>query len=495
MESYKVYFKSKYRNKKAERKKYKIFRLKPHKKSTQERPKKKTGFFFSKKQVLRNLIPFLLLSAAFFLYKHPLYSNLSEREKKLIVNVETEEKKTIKANANTKMISSDTDIIFLKRTPQSNHVDHQGLNRSLISSSPENEPQEKTLKQIPQNHINKITSELDEKNSSLIGSPQKQEKSKDLKQENIFEKNKEMSDHTEQKRGKNYEIVFDSYDLNKKNISLDEIGELVDEKGEIITSKSSPGQERNAQRDAVNHYRTYKVKSGDSIWNISKKFQLSIDSIISLNNIKNASAINRGEILKIPEYNGIYYTVKPYDSLEKISIKWKTRINTIKKFNSVGVYLKPGHKIFIPDARYSVNERRMLFGTYFITPVKGRLSSPYGLRIHPILNKKLFHTGIDIAAPAGTHIRAAGDGIVTEAGHNGGYGKIIKINHKNGYETLYAHLSKISLRKGQKITRGTIIGEVGSTGRSTGPHLHFEILHRKKYINPLRFVSPKQNRI
>jgi len=120
------------------------------------------------------------------------------------------------------------------------------------------------------------------------------------------------------------------------------------------------------------------------------------------------------------------------------------------------------------------------------TPVNARISSKFGMRKHPILGYTKMHKGIDFAARTGTPIYAAGDGKVNYAGRKGGYGKYIKIKHNNGYETAYAHLSKYAkgMKNGRRVKQGQIIGYVGSTGRSTGPHLHYEILKNGKHINP-----------
>ena len=120
------------------------------------------------------------------------------------------------------------------------------------------------------------------------------------------------------------------------------------------------------------------------------------------------------------------------------------------------------------------------------TPVKARISSKYGMRRHPILGYSKMHSGIDFAARSGTPIYAAGDGKINYAGRKGGYGNYIKIKHNNGYETAYAHMKKFAkgIRNGRHVSQGQIIGYVGSTGRSTGPHLHYEILKAGKHINP-----------
>ncbi len=113
--------------------------------------------------------------------------------------------------------------------------------------------------------------------------------------------------------------------------------------------------------------------------------------------------------------------------------------------------------------------------------------SGFGSRLHPIYKIKKRHTGIDLASPIGTPIYATGDGKISNAGREGGYGNLVKINHGYGYETLYGHMSKILVKKGQNVKRGEIIGHVGSTGVSTGPHLHYEVIKNKKHVNPIDF--------
>jgi len=127
------------------------------------------------------------------------------------------------------------------------------------------------------------------------------------------------------------------------------------------------------------------------------------------------------------------------------------------------------------------------------TPLDGaRLSSNFGMRKHPISGFNKMHKGIDFAAPKGTPVYAGGNGVVEMAGVNGGYGKYIRIRHNNEYKTAYAHLSnfKKRIKKGVRVNQGEVIGYVGSTGKSTGPHLHYEIIYQNKQINPLTLKLP-----
>jgi murein DD-endopeptidase MepM/ murein hydrolase activator NlpD len=132
------------------------------------------------------------------------------------------------------------------------------------------------------------------------------------------------------------------------------------------------------------------------------------------------------------------------------------------------------------------------------TPVDGaRLSSGFGMRRHPILGYSRMHKGVDFAAPTGTPIYAAGSGRVVSAGRNGGYGNYVRIRHTTEFSTAYAHLSRFGqgIRAGQRVRQGQVIGYVGTTGRSTGPHLHYEVLRNNGQINPLSVKQPPTSQL
>ncbi|MDR1344542.1 MAG: M23 family metallopeptidase [Tannerellaceae bacterium] len=116
-----------------------------------------------------------------------------------------------------------------------------------------------------------------------------------------------------------------------------------------------------------------------------------------------------------------------------------------------------------------------------------RMASGYGMRIHPIYRIPKFHSGMDFSAPTGTDIYATGNGVIVFSGWKQNYGNCITIDHGFGYQTLYGHMSKMNVRVGQKVTRGEIIGHVGDTGLSTGPHLHYEVIVRGKHNDPSKY--------
>lgn len=134
-----------------------------------------------------------------------------------------------------------------------------------------------------------------------------------------------------------------------------------------------------------------------------------------------------------------------------------------------------------PDGSY---ERRGFFGM----PVDGRVTSSFGLRMHPLLGAFRMHKGIDIGAPRGAPIYAAMDGVVAFAGRNAGYGNFVRLNHPGHIESAYGHMSRIAVSPGMRVARGQVIGFVGSTGLSTGPHLHWEVMRRGVAVDP-RSVS------
>jgi murein DD-endopeptidase MepM/ murein hydrolase activator NlpD len=125
----------------------------------------------------------------------------------------------------------------------------------------------------------------------------------------------------------------------------------------------------------------------------------------------------------------------------------------------------------------------------FQMPVNGRISSGFGNRFHPIDKKIKFHDGIDIAVPVGTKVVAAADGVVKFAGWKGGYGNVVVIAHADGSETLYGHNSKLLVAEGQKVIAGQPISLSGSTGKSTGPHVHFEVRRNGQLVNPIKVLS------
>lgn len=165
---------------------------------------------------------------------------------------------------------------------------------------------------------------------------------------------------------------------------------------------------------------------------------------------------------------------------------------TTKKIDKLSKQLYVQSKSFDEVFDLAKNKSVMLACIPAIQPVSNkdlkRLASGFGWRIHPVYKNEMFHSGIDFTAPTGTEIYATGNGVVERVEINGhGYGNNIIINHGFGYQTLYAHMSRVKVYHGQKISRGELIGFVGSTGTSIGPHLHYEVIKNGDKVNPVNF--------
>ena len=156
--------------------------------------------------------------------------------------------------------------------------------------------------------------------------------------------------------------------------------------------------------------------------------------------------------------------------------------------DEIGSQVNEREKRLLKVAQVFEKNKTSLLSTPLIWPVEGKISSAYGWRKSPFTGKREFHKGIDIVTHRHTPIKATADGKVVFAGRRQGYGLSVVISHKCGYRTVYGHLSKVKVQSGSKIKRGEVIGLLGNTGRSTGPHLHYEILVNKKQVNPWKFL-------
>ena len=166
-------------------------------------------------------------------------------------------------------------------------------------------------------------------------------------------------------------------------------------------------------------------------------------------------------------------------------------VSTSKKLNELKKELYIQSKSYDELVILAKNKETMLENLPAIQPVMNKnlkyMASGYGWRIDPIYHTRRFHAGMDFTAPIGTSIFATGNGVVVSAGWEQGYGNCVQINHGYGYVTLYGHMSAIKARPGQKVKRGDIIGLVGSTGKSTGPHLHYEVHYKGTIMNPQNY--------
>ncbi|MFA6177770.1 MAG: peptidoglycan DD-metalloendopeptidase family protein [Candidatus Paceibacterota bacterium] len=229
----------------------------------------------------------------------------------------------------------------------------------------------------------------------------------------------------------------------------------------------------------------YVVRNGDSISQIADMFEVSTNTILWANDMKKGDKLVEGDTLIILPVSGVKHTVLKGQTLKGIANKYKVDISDIASFNGIAMDsdLALGDELIIPDAEMVNVEAPKKPKTNSVNSIKTTLKTLVGYFINPVpgykrVSQKLHgNNGVDLAAPIGTKIIAAASGTVLLArnGYNGGYGNMVIIKHSNGTKTLYAHQSKIATSTGAKVSQGEIIGYVGSTGRSTGPHLHYEI--------------------
>ncbi len=238
----------------------------------------------------------------------------------------------------------------------------------------------------------------------------------------------------------------------------------------------------------------YKVKQGENFWGIAKKFEVNIDTIIGANpELKNLLARLDHEII-VPSKRGVIHQVTDRaETIEVLAELYKTTVDSIREANNLKAgKLQYGNVIFIPGAKpvYMHEDLKNLYSkrSMFRSPLSGTYTSLFGTRTHPVTGEKHGHNAVDIRAKIGTWVGASADGTVTYAGWLGNLGYTIKIRHKDGYETLYGHLSKMYVKPGDKVFSGKLIAKSGNSGRTTGPHIHFALFKNGRAIDPMKYL-------
>lgn len=288
--------------------------------------------------------------------------------------------------------------------------------------------------------------------------------------------------------------LLETTSLNPDIKSIENQTDFLIVKGEALTADEfifGSGLESVSAGDTL----VYEVQEGDTISQIAENYNISVNTIRWENNLT-SNKINVGQKLNILPVTGVKHIVKKGDTLDKIAKKYDAELEDILVYNDIlkDQKLKQGDKIIVPNGviiapviskpssttqnkSTSISTSTAVAG-YYLRPVSGKITSPYGPR------KGSYHYGIDIGNKRGTPIVAAAGGTVTEVVNycaegksscGGRYGNYVKIIHPNGQTTIYAHLTKASVSVGQSVSQGSNIGTLGNTGRSTGPHLHFEI--------------------
>ncbi|TGN17059.1 LysM peptidoglycan-binding domain-containing M23 family metallopeptidase [Leptospira idonii] len=242
---------------------------------------------------------------------------------------------------------------------------------------------------------------------------------------------------------------------------------------------SKSGQ-RYDQLIPLKYYR-YKVKKEDNFFKIMARTGMDLETLSSVNELSSPHDLAPGMILEIPNMRGTFHpegTPNSESSKMELSKKYSIPEEKLQYDESRG-------KWFVPGVMMGKVEKSFFYGSGFFMPlVEARLTSGFGKRNDPFTKKETFHGGVDLAAKQGSDVLASQDGTVEFLGVNGGYGKLIILKHSLGYETRYGHLSAYEVKHGDTVKKGQKIGEVGMTGRATGPHLHFEIRRNSKRQKP-----------
>jgi murein DD-endopeptidase MepM/ murein hydrolase activator NlpD len=290
--------------------------------------------------------------------------------------------------------------------------------------------------------------------------------------------------------------------------------EKVTEKPEAkaVVAKAAPVASKKAEKKEEEKAEklVYTVKKGDNLLKISHRYNTTVAQIKTENGL-DSNLLKIGDKLKLSPGKKLYrvvktpakkvakkettivaHRVKKGECLSLIARKYRTTIGAIVSENNLNsTIVKVGQKLKVPadKKKYKVTNKSSVRRKLMKMPVRGRLSDRYGWRNHPVYRKRLFHAGIDVAAPKGTPIVAAMSGKVIYSGRRSGYGKIVILSHSSGYSTRYGHCSSLLVKKGQYVKAGQTIARVGATGVATGNHLHFEVRKNGKTVNPLTYLK------
>jgi len=264
---------------------------------------------------------------------------------------------------------------------------------------------------------------------------------------------------------------------------------------------------------------TVTVREGQSLWAIADQYGTTVDALVAANGLQNPDLIRSGTQLVIPGVVGraapaprrpaarpgpgtrlVAVRISEGQTLWDVSRAYGTSVEEIVAANGLSSpdFVRAGQRLLVPVPAAAVTPRRVAtaiaesassvassaiaLAQGFIWPARGRVTSAFGWR------RWRHHDGIDIAAPYGTPVTAARDGVVIFAGWYYAYGKAVIVDHGDGLQTLYGHNSRLRVRVGQRVRKGDVIANVGSTGNSTGPHLHFEVRINGRAVNPMKYL-------
>ncbi|HOZ36741.1 MAG TPA: peptidoglycan DD-metalloendopeptidase family protein [bacterium] len=266
----------------------------------------------------------------------------------------------------------------------------------------------------------------------------------------------------------------------------------------LINPQQSPFGNASADNSAAkNAIQTYEVQTGDTLSSIASHFGLSVNTLLWENNLTLKSYLKPGMKLSILPTNGISYSVKRGDTVASIAKKFDVSPDKILSYNNLdsAATIKVSQHLIIPDGKPLSTSAPVASAQSSVKNIFSKgVASTLGKYVWPSTSRRITqyfswrHTGLDIGAAAGTPIYALDSGRVELAGWSSGYGYNIIVNHGNGIKTRYGHSRKLYVKVGDQVSAGEVLGEVGSTGYSTGPHIHLEIKINGTNVNPLSYL-------
>ncbi len=231
----------------------------------------------------------------------------------------------------------------------------------------------------------------------------------------------------------------------------------------------------------------YTVKKNDTFWTILARSSQDIDTLLSVNGFSTPKDIVPGRKIYIPNMRGTVVSGSDAKKISRMLRENQIRPEYVYRVNRCSGFEKK--YLFIPCGKISNLERSLFLGTGFMYPLPQKraphLTSRFGKRRNPFNYRNIeFHSGVDVSCPRGSEVLAARDGKVIFTGFEGGYGNLVVVQHECGYRSYYGHLSRPLVRPGDTVKRGAVVGLSGNTGRTTGPHLHFEVRRGDVAVNP-----------
>jgi murein DD-endopeptidase MepM/ murein hydrolase activator NlpD len=270
--------------------------------------------------------------------------------------------------------------------------------------------------------------------------------------------------------------------MDSRNTSFRQfISDVENNRRRLAGIRSSPLQ--TAEHLTIYQYTT---RAEDDLFSVAARCNIPYSALASLNRLNSPTSLEEGKVILLPSCPGIFI---PADVESDLEILIGASRSGAQESVELKINISEKNNVFhfFPGADFTPTERAFFLNpNFFKFPLRNyRITSSFGIRANPVTGNILMHQGLDLAAPAGTEVFSAADGIVTEIGENPIYGIYIIVNHRDRWTSLYGHLQKVETSLQTNVRAGTLIGRVGSTGQSTGPHLHFELRQDGKAIDPI----------